>query len=104
MISHASEVNSAQRQRHLLIVAYEFPPIEAGGVARTLKFCKFLPEFGWLPHILTVKMPKDCIDQKIAECSDLSVIRTPSFEYRGDLRIPRHLLLAIVSLMAYFGA
>ena len=33
--------------RHLLIIAYDFPPRGGGGVQRTLKFAKYLPEFGW---------------------------------------------------------
>jgi glycosyltransferase involved in cell wall biosynthesis len=37
----------------LLIVAFYFPPTGGGGVQRTLKFCKFLPEFGVDVHVLT---------------------------------------------------
>jgi glycosyltransferase involved in cell wall biosynthesis len=37
-----------------LIVAYHFPPYGGGsGILRTLKFCRFLPEFGWQPVVLT---------------------------------------------------
>jgi glycosyltransferase involved in cell wall biosynthesis len=38
-----------------LIVAYHFPP-QAGssGLLRSLKFCRYLPEFGWLPTVLTI--------------------------------------------------
>jgi glycosyltransferase involved in cell wall biosynthesis len=39
-----------------LIVAFHFPPFGAGsGILRILKFCRFLPEFGWQPVILTAK-------------------------------------------------
>ena len=39
----------------VLIVAYHFPP-QAGssGLLRSLKFCRYLPEFGWLPSVLTI--------------------------------------------------
>ncbi|MGC2110638.1 MAG: glycosyltransferase [Candidatus Korobacteraceae bacterium] len=39
----------------VLIVAYHFPP-QAGssGLLRSLKFCRYLPEFGWLPTVLTI--------------------------------------------------
>ena len=37
------------------MIAYEFPPAAAGGVMRTVKFCKYLPELGWEPHVLTPK-------------------------------------------------
>lgn len=41
--------------RRVLVIAFHFPP-EGGssGVLRTLKFCKYLLEFGWLPVVLTV--------------------------------------------------
>ena len=40
----------------VLIVAFHFPP-QAGssGMLRSLKFCRYLPEFGWMPTVLTVK-------------------------------------------------
>jgi hypothetical protein len=37
----------------VLVVAYYFPPIGLSGVQRTLKFVKYLPEFGWQPTIIT---------------------------------------------------
>ncbi len=40
--------------RNLLYIAYYFPPLGGAGVQRTLKFVKYLPDFGWQPHILTV--------------------------------------------------
>jgi hypothetical protein len=41
--------------RRLLVVAYYTPPLGLSGVMRVTKLCKFLPEFGWRPLILTVK-------------------------------------------------
>lgn len=40
--------------KKVLIIAYYFPPIGGGGVQRALKMAKYLGEFGWEPHILTV--------------------------------------------------
>lgn len=40
--------------RHVLYISYYFPPSGGSGVQRTLKFVKYLPEYGWLPHVLTV--------------------------------------------------
>ena len=37
----------------VLIVAYHFPPIGGGGVQRTLKFARYLPEFGHQPLVIT---------------------------------------------------
>lgn len=40
--------------RRVLVIAYYFPPMGLSGVQRTLKFVKYLPQFGWAPTILTV--------------------------------------------------
>jgi glycosyltransferase involved in cell wall biosynthesis len=40
--------------RKVLIVAYYFPPMGLSGVQRTLKFAKYLPDYGWEPTVLTV--------------------------------------------------
>jgi len=41
--------------KRLLFVAYHFPPQSgSSGLLRSLKFCRYLPEFGWLPTVLTV--------------------------------------------------
>ncbi len=41
--------------RRLLVVAYYTPPLGLSGVMRVTKLCKYLPEVGWRPLILTVK-------------------------------------------------
>ena len=38
----------------VLVIAYYFPPMGLSGVQRTLKFVKYLPQFGWHPTVLTV--------------------------------------------------
>ena len=38
---------------NVLILAYYFPPMGLSGVQRITKFVKYLPEFGWRPHVLT---------------------------------------------------
>jgi glycosyltransferase involved in cell wall biosynthesis len=42
----------------VLMIAYLFPPMGGVGVQRSLKFTKYLPEFGWKPHVITVRPPK----------------------------------------------
>jgi len=42
----------------LLLVAFYFPPAGGGGVQRTLKFCRYLPEFGIDVHVLAPADPK----------------------------------------------
>ena len=38
--------------RRVLMVAYFFPPMGDGGVFRSLKLARYLPEFGWEPVVL----------------------------------------------------
>lgn len=42
-------------RRHLLMISYFFPPMAGAGVFRALKFAKYLPEYNWLPHVITAK-------------------------------------------------
>ena len=41
--------------RKVLLIAYYFPPMGLSGVQRTVKFAKFLPQYGWKPTVLTVE-------------------------------------------------
>lgn len=34
------------------MLAYYFPPAGGAGVQRTLKFVRYLPDFGWTPHVV----------------------------------------------------
>jgi len=39
--------------RRVLFVSYIFPPMVAGGAPRAHQFCRYLPEHGWAPTVLT---------------------------------------------------
>ncbi|MCU0330011.1 MAG: glycosyltransferase [Candidatus Kapabacteria bacterium] len=39
--------------RSVLAFAYYFPPMGLSGVQRVTKFMKYLPDFGWQPHVVT---------------------------------------------------
>jgi glycosyltransferase involved in cell wall biosynthesis len=41
----------------VLVVSYLFPPMGGVGVQRTLKFVKYLRDFGWDPLVLTARPP-----------------------------------------------
>jgi glycosyltransferase involved in cell wall biosynthesis len=74
-----------------LLIAYHFPPLGGGGVFRTLKFTKYLPEFGYQPYVLTVKKPmyREKDPTLIKEIPpEAKIHRTFSFEHR-ILRVPR---------------
>lgn len=44
-----------QLPHNVLVIAYYFPPLGLSGVQRTLKFVKYLPQYGWNPTVLTVE-------------------------------------------------
>jgi glycosyltransferase involved in cell wall biosynthesis len=39
--------------KKVLFISYYFPPIGGSGTQRSLKFVKFLPEYGWQPIVIT---------------------------------------------------
>ena len=43
----------------VLMIAHYFPPYGGGGVQRTLKFVKYLPEFNWQPIVLAAKETRE---------------------------------------------
>lgn len=45
------------RERRVLFISYAFPPTGGGGVQRSVKFAKYLPEFGWRATVLTSGNP-----------------------------------------------
>jgi glycosyltransferase involved in cell wall biosynthesis len=65
----------------VLMIAFYFPPMGGDGVQRTLKFVKYLPEYGWRPHVMTVKEIGGLKDQSLVdEMPETFVIhRTPYF-------------------------
>ena len=39
----------------VLLITYAFPPVAYVGVQRSLKYCRYLPDFGWEPVVLTAR-------------------------------------------------
>lgn len=55
-------------KRNVLVLAYYFPPMGLSGVQRTLKFVKYLPEFGWRPIVVTAgDTPYYAMDDSLLE-------------------------------------
>jgi hypothetical protein len=79
------------KKKKLLVVAYFFPPVGGGGVQRTVKFAKYLPEFGWEPIILTVKdvAYRSFDATPLDGLPDLSIERTGSLDPFRLIRIAR---------------
>lgn len=75
----------------LLLIAFYFPPAGGGGVQRTLKFCRHLPEFGVDVDVLAPSDPKwFAIDEPLlAEIPAATTVHRTRFigprsSFRGD--------------------
>lgn len=71
-------------QKHLLLIAYYFPPLGMSGVQRVTKFAKYLPDNGWDVTVLTAE-PGAYFAFDKSLLSDLNrpgitVVRTASFD------------------------
>ena len=72
--------------RNALMIAYHFPPDSSSGTYRTLKFARYLPDYGYRPIILTVlqkhldsHLPLD--PELLAEVpKQVEILRTPVFD------------------------
>lgn len=77
--------------RNVLIVAYHFPPLRgSSGIQRTLRFCQYLPRFGWRPVVLTVapRAYESVSDDLASDVSpDTPVKRAFAFDASRDLAI-----------------
>jgi glycosyltransferase involved in cell wall biosynthesis len=77
--------------KQILYVAYHFPPQSgSSGLLRSLKYCRYLPEAGWLPTVLSVNpIAYERTEQSlVAEIPpEVSVIRTFAVDTRRHLSI-----------------
>lgn len=65
--------------KKVLIITYYWPPSGGPGVQRVYKLCKFLPEFGWEPVVLTVTNGEfPCYDDT------LSIVNNNIITYRSN--------------------
>ncbi len=96
--------------RHVLVVAYYFPPLGLSGVQRIAGFVRHLPEYGWQPTVITAKpggyFAHDESLWSPIEDAGICVVRTRSldptrlFRSGATVRLPqetRRQLLAHVS-------
>lgn len=65
-----------------LMIAYYFPPLGSAGVFRSIKFVKYLPQFGWHPTVITTDKPQSSwnySDESLLKeiPADVPVIRIP---------------------------
>ncbi len=96
--------------KNILIVAYYFPPMGLSGVQRTLKFAKYLPQFGWQPTVLTVAptgyYAHDLSLLEEAQAAGISIVRTRSLDLnrllsrKGTIEIPHEKIRALLSIIS----
>ncbi len=65
--------------RKVLVITYEFPPAGGGGVQRWAKMCRYLPEHGWTPVVLTAEpvARRSRDDSLLADVAGVEVHRIP---------------------------
>ena len=67
----------------VLIVTYYWPPSGGSGVQRWLKFVKYLPSYGWEPHVFTPENPSFAVRDPSLEKDvppEAEVIKFPIWE------------------------
>ena len=70
----------------VLFIAYNFPPAGGAGVQRSLKFIKYLPQFGWQPVVITATSNAYpvCDESLWADVpADTPVYRAKSYDING---------------------
>lgn len=78
--TNTDNVEIPKGKRRVLLIAYFFPPLSGSGVQRTVKFVKYLRDFGWEPVVLTVEdgsfeLKDSAMIHDIPE--DVEIIRIP---------------------------
>jgi glycosyltransferase involved in cell wall biosynthesis len=78
-------------QKQILYVAYHFPPQSgSSGLLRSLKFCRYLPENGWMPTVLSVNpIAYERVEQSLLQdvLPEVSVVRTFALDTRRHLSV-----------------
>ncbi|MGE5313961.1 MAG: glycosyltransferase family 4 protein [Acidobacteriota bacterium] len=76
--------------RKVLVIAYYFPPLGLSGVQRTVKFVKYLEQYGWQPTVLTVShtgyYAKDESMLRELEARNIRIVRADSLDPNRLLR------------------
>ncbi|GJQ64028.1 MAG: glycosyl transferase family 1 [Melioribacteraceae bacterium] len=94
----------------VLVVAYYFPPMGLSGVQRTLKFVKYMKQFGWEPTVITTDktayFAHDGSMAKEVEANDIRVIRTGSSDpyslmaKKGTIKMPAEWVRSALSKLS----
>ena len=74
-----------RKAKRVLVVSYDFPPNRTSAVYRMTGLTKYLPDFGWLPTVLTIRAGESTQEPKLLEKlpPSVEVIRTQLIRING---------------------
>jgi glycosyltransferase involved in cell wall biosynthesis len=84
--------------RKVLVLTYYFPPLGGAGVQRTLKFVKYLNEYGYTPTVVTVS--PNCV-RKNKDASMLAEVPGNIRVYRAPTLDPDYLYKVLYGFKAF---
>ena len=67
----------------ILFISYYFPPRGGSGVQRAAKFAKYLPQYGYRPHVITGSLDDITATSDntlLRELEDVPIYRAPAGE------------------------
>jgi glycosyltransferase involved in cell wall biosynthesis len=73
--------------KRVLIVAYHFYPNNEIGAIRSIKFARFLPDYGWKPFVLTVNAKYHELTDPSPLGFDCDISRTMKFPVTRDINL-----------------
>lgn len=73
--------------KKLLLIAYYWPPAGGAGVLRWLRFCRYLPQYGWQPSVLTTQSGDYPFTDESLVAPDVRVIRAQTPTYGAAFRL-----------------
>jgi glycosyltransferase involved in cell wall biosynthesis len=77
-------VDLASKMKQVLVVSFDFPPYRTSGVYRMTGLTRYLPQFGWQPTVLTIRLAEGDQDPKLLEkLPEVRVVRTRYLRVSG---------------------
>jgi len=83
-------------QKHILMIAYHFPPSTAAGMYRSLRFAKYLQRLGWKVSVLTICPFDHQKDSGGRIPNGVSVFRTKTFQILAPIIRMRNAIKKII--------
>ncbi|MBE9534557.1 MAG: glycosyltransferase [Proteobacteria bacterium] len=93
-------------KRKVLMFAYDYPPRGWSGVQRTVKFVRYMPEYGWDPIVVTTSDWYSHVPLDYSFCDEVAhavTIRTPAFTREHWSRLGRILWRGLKPVLARVG-